>query len=527
MIAWRLVRQDGGTPLDLPAGLPVVLGRGAGADLAIQDPTISRRHAELVAEPGGVRVRDLGSSNGVSVNGARVAAGFVGPGDTVAFGKIQCRLEAVPPPAGAMVTGVAGGTIVRQLRVEADARAALAPLERAAPTPSGTAPVPDEARRARKLAALLDLSQRLAGELDLDRLLATIVEATFEVMPVDRASILLVREPAGELVPRLSRSRLGDAHSQQVPRSIAERVVSERIAVLSDNAAQDARFSGQSILMQSVRSAMCTPLMAEGERVLGILYVDSVTATHSFGDEDLQFLVAFAGIAAAGIRTSMQAEQLRREALVRGNFERYFAPDVASQIARSAGDVRAGGERRPITVLFSDIRGFTSLAETMAPEAIAELLSEYFSEMVDIVFEHGGTLDKFIGDAIMALWGAPLAQEDGADRAMRAATAMQWALRGLNQRWADAGRPVLEVGIGVSHGEVFAGNIGSDRRLEYTVIGDTVNIAARLCSEAGPGEILASGPLRAATREPWPFEALEPMALKGKAKSVEVFRVRP
>src|SRR5207302_517860 len=158
----------------------------------------------------------------------------------------------------------------------------------------------------------------------------------------------------------------------------------------------------------------------------------------------------------------------------------------------------------------SDIRGFTPMSETMSPEGIATLLTDYFTEMVEIVFENGGTLDKFIGDAIMALWGAPIAHEDDADRAMQSALDQLTALESLNAKWKEAGRPELGVGIGINFGEVFAGNIGSDRRLEYTVIGDAVNTASRLCRTAGPNEILISEPFYQRLKRPPTVEALEP-----------------
>jgi adenylate cyclase len=211
---------------------------------------------------------------------------------------------------------------------------------------------------------------------------------------------------------------------------------------------------------------------------------------------------------------------------VRANFERYFAPNVAAEIARHQQAVRLGGERRPMTILFADIRNFTAMAERMDPDAIAALLTDYFTEMVEVIFEHGGTLDKFIGDALMALWGAPIAQPDDARRAYQAAVAMQQTVEGLNQRWGAAGRPTIAVGIGINHGDVFVGNIGSHRRLEYTVIGDVVNVAQRLSAEAGPGDILVSEEFRRAVATPVDAEHLPGTGLKGKTQTVEVFRVR-
>jgi adenylate cyclase len=182
--------------------------------------------------------------------------------------------------------------------------------------------------------------------------------------------------------------------------------------------------------------------------------------------------------------------------------------------------------RKPVVVFFSDIRGFTPMSERMGPDDIATLLNEYFTEMVEIVFENGGTLDKFMGDAIMALWGAPITQDDDSDRAMRAAIEMQMVLAKLNVKWASEGRQRVEIGIGIDYYEVFAGNIGSDRRLEYTVIGDAVNTASRLCSKAGPGEIILTKRFYDELKNPPAVEEMEALELKGKAQEVQVYRVK-
>ena len=531
---YRLVSVSGDQSFELPQGRNLVVGRGVTSDIAIYDPTISRRHAELVVGSDGVEVKDLGSSNGTCINGSRVDAGRLQPNDSITFGKVVFQLRELNTgahPAGSPlplpIHHAQSDTIIRQLMVSGGGPPGITSRDR----PSGfgqlkVVAVSAEERQAKKLSLLLDISQKLSGEFDLNKLLRNVVDMMFEIMNVDRVSILLRNEATGELIPSMSRSRLGNTQFQQVPRSIADKVVEERVAVVSDNTAADSRFKGQSIVKQSVRSAMCSPLMASGDRVLGLLYVDSVTAANSFSDEDLQFLVAFSGLVAIGIRNSQYAEQVKHEALVRSNFERYFAPNIAAEIAQQGAVTPLGGDRRPITILFSDIRGFTSIAESMEPDAIARLLTEYFSEMVEIVFEHGGTLDKFIGDSIMALWGAPIPHADDADRALRAAVAMQGVIARLNEEWAAVGRPEIGVGIGINYGEVFAGNIGSHRRLEYTVIGDAVNVAARLCSEAGPGEILVSEALCQVVKEHADYEYLPEMTLRGRTRAVQVYRVK-
>ncbi|MGH7514499.1 MAG: adenylate/guanylate cyclase domain-containing protein [Gemmatimonadales bacterium] len=529
----RLVSTSGDQTFELPEGRTLIVGRGLTSDIAIYDPTISRRHAELTVDADGVEVKDLGSSNGTCINGARVTAGHLGLEDTVTFGKVVLRLTVrgsgapvIQRPAIAAEVAAAGGKIVRQLVVSGGVPPGITSRDGPPPGQLRVDATGGEARQALKLQMLLEVAQKLTAELDLDRLLRTVVDTTFEIMSVDRVTIVLRNEETGELVPTISRSRLGEAQAVQIPRSIAEKVMQEAVAVVSQNAPEDSRFRGQSILLQSVRSAMCSPLMASADRVLGLLYVDNLTATNTFTDEDLQFLVAFSGLAAIGIKNSRYAEQIRRESTVRSNFERYFAPNVAADIAQQGEAIRTGGERRPTTVLFSDIRGFTAIAEGMGPDAIAQFLSEYFTEMVEVIFEHGGTLDKFIGDAIMALWGAPIAHTDDPDRALRAALAMQRSITRLNERWAVQGRPEIGVGMGINHGEVFAGNIGSHRRLEYTVLGDPVNIASRLCAEAGPGEVLVSEQFLRVVRDQVSCDYLPELALKGKAQVTQVYRVR-
>ncbi len=544
-MAYKLVSFTGDQDFELTADRTYVVGRAVTSDIPIFDPTISRRHAELHVTKAGVTVKDLGSSNGTFINGTRITDGTLAANDSVTFGKVVFQVKSLEPAANRLATSAqslpqAGGTIVKQISMSGgvqavvlgdQAKVADAP---AAPAAGGGQLKVDAAtqaeRVARKLSLLLDVSQKLSGELDLDKLLTRLVTTTFDVMNVDRVSVLLVTE-GGELVPRVSKSRLGDSSAQHVPRSIARKAVEERVAILTDNAVADDRFKGgQSILLQSVRSAMCIPLMAGAEQVLGILYVDNLTATNSFSDEDLQFLIAFGGLGAIAIKNSRFAEQIQREAMVRSNFERYFAPNVAAEIAQQQGAVKLGGDKRPVTILFTDIRGFTSMSEHMSPESIASLLSD--TEMVDIIFANGGTLDKFIGDRHRRRpWGALIPHADDVDRAgvngglpLRGSGPSPPAHQGRRR-----GPPSISVGIASLTATLLRQHRPAPA-FEYTVIGDAyVGVASRLLQRQGRRDphlrpaVPGKGWAQEQARRPAPRD---PLSVKNRAQAVPVWQVK-
>ena len=523
----KLTSADGSQNFELKTNATLIVGRAPTSEIPVFDPTISRRHAELVADEKTLRVKDLGSSNGTFHNGTRVEGCTVNVGDTITFGKVAFKLaSAAPAPPPGMAAGLAGvpagATIVRAMPVHNTPGTAFAAISKT----GEQAQEQTEAQKVQqKLSILLEVSKELGRAVDMDSILGKIVEQAYHVLTVDRVAIQLM-DDAGSLVTKIAKDKRGGDQPRAVPQSIARKAVEDKVA-LSGDAGQDVGFEkGASIVLQKVRSFICSPLMAGEGRVLGVMYVDNVSDTHKFTDEDLDFVIAFAGIAAVAIENSQFAERIRKEALARSNFERYFTPQLAQRIASAGeGATRLGGDKREVTVLFSDIRGFTALSETMPPAEMAALLTDYFTEMVDCVFRNEGTLDKFIGDAVMAQWGAPIGTAEDPDKAMTAAMEMMAELDKLNEKWKAEGRPELQIGIGLNHGEAFAGNIGSEKRLEYTVIGDTVNTASRLCSAAGPGEILISEDMRKSLKSVPALAVCPPMELKGKSQPVPVYRV--
>jgi len=523
---YKLTSVDGTKIIDLRDGRPLVVGRAPTSDIPIIDPTISRRHAELHSTDKGFLIRDLGSSNGTFVNGSRIDTGRAAPGDLISFGKVGFRLMlndgTVETPTKAVPTQTP--TILRQVAPPQPPPPTemRRPIRAKTPPPMPAVAEPVEKSR-EKLATLLEVSKGLGKSADLDALLQKIVGYAYQILDVDRVSIQLL--DGDELVPKISRDKHGDDATRAVPQSIARTALNDKVAILSDNAGQDTRFGGQSIVMQQIRSAICCPLIGSEDNALGVLYMDNVKASHRFSEDDFEFCIAFAGIAAVAIENEQFAQRIHREAIARSNFERFFAPSLAKQIAESVESIQPGGEKRPVAVLFSDIRGFTALSETMRPDETATLLTEYFTEMVDCVFRHDGTLDKFIGDGLMAQWGAPIGSADDADKALKAAREMMSELDKLNATWRAAGRPELQIGIGLNFGEAFAGNIGSERRLEYTIIGDTVNTAKRVCQIAEERQILVTDEFRQALHSSPPLVMCEPTDLKNKSQPVTLYRV--
>ena len=219
----------------------------------------------------------------------------------------------------------------------------------------------------------------------------------------------------------------------------------------------------------------------------------------------------------------------REKRKVKRLFSRYVAKDVYDQLLADPSRARLGGTRRQMTVLFSDMRGFTALTEKGNPEDIVTQLNDYFTRMVKVLFEHRGTLDKFVGDMVMALFGAPLDDEDHAEHAVLTALAMVRALDVLNAEWREFGIPRLDIGIGINTGEMVAGNIGSDTIMSYTVIGDAVNLGARLESlnkEYGT-RIIISEATRSQLKGQYDIRPLGSVTVKGKSESVAIYEVRP
>ncbi len=514
-----LVYDDGETTRRVPLRGGVTIGRSSDNDVVLRDFSVSRKHAEVDEIDGIFKIRDKNSTNGVKVNDTFVTVANISPGDLVTIGNFE--LEVCDSVAES--TGMTSGTFLRPLSefnndfgLEGD--------------PSGVEPGVEESERGRVFMILAQVAKTLIQVEDLAPVLDKVMDVVFDHLKVDRGFIVLFDE-AGEPGLELFRAReLDEGGTPEVPisRTILDLVAGQKVAILTHDAQADERFeSGQSIRIHQIRSAMCTPLWHR-ERVIGVIYVDSPLHVGSFSATDLDLLTALGNYAAVAIERAQLNERIRAEQAVRDRLVRYHSPAVIEAVLARPEREEAVVTLRETSILFADIVGFTARCETSPPEEIAAFLNQFFSLAADAVFEFGGTLDKFIGDAVMAFWGAPLPQDDHAERAVRSALLLMEGLEGWNAKRKAAGEDPVSVRVAIHSGPVVVGDIGSATRVDYTVLGNTVNVAARLeGSVAKPGQIVIGETTQAAVAHVFETEHLGDVPLKGLSRKIAVYLVTP
>ena len=456
------------------------------------------------------RVLDLGGRNGTFVNGELVTEVELADGDTVVLGRLPVRVEKVKAGAGAAVLSdehamlEPAGTVLRHVEQE---------HATAGPPAVGSD---------RLLQLLTEISRQLVQSQPLPEMLNRIATVTLASVPAERLYLLLIDEKTSIPVPHVIRARSGPPPADAtISRTIVRRTIEERLAMLAADARIDPGFAHvESVQAGDIRSFMSVPLWSQ-TGVIGVLYVDSPRSS-PFSPADLDILQALAAYAAVAIEQSRLTTQLVEEGRYRERLQRYHSAAVIERIMQQqgGGDVPFMAEERDVTILFADIVGFTTISEHLTPPEVAQMLNRCFGVLCEAVFAEQGTLDKFIGDAVLAVFGAPLNQGDHAMRAARAAQAMRTALRSLDVT------PPLQLRIALNSGVATVGDIGSPQRREYTVLGDVVNTCSRLVSYAcEPGQIVISGATRHRLASTMKVTRLEPVTLRGRVEPVELFEL--
>ncbi|MGB7210530.1 MAG: adenylate/guanylate cyclase domain-containing protein [Pyrinomonadaceae bacterium] len=555
---------------NLVPGTVYSIGRAKENDIVLNDRRVSRKHARVTSDGSRFTIVDgylengslVRSVNHVFVNGSPMLEKQLESGDAIIIGESKLEFKAADQPSlpdtlpeiverivssgsrsGETIEGSPedvnyddkplGHTQVQLSANEIIGRQTHLSIESTVATPEE---IKDLRRKAKMLELLYEMSKSIGTVFDLKEIFEKATDLIFRGTPADRVVALIADETIDgkildySLFPIAVRTRDSNTDKSTenltISRTITQKVMREKVALLSQDAKTDAQFSGaESIVSQGVRSTICAPLITESN-VHGVLYADRLDPFASFSADHLEMISAVAAQTAVTVETVKAHKRLAREEVARANYSRFMPEYVVKQLLENPNSFRLGGVNQLVTVLFADIRGFTAFSEKEKPEKVVGLLNRYFSVMTDIIFEHGGTLDKYIGDGLMAIFGAPNATEEDALNAVKAAVTMQKRLVQLNTELSAEGYGQISVGIGLHTGEATIGYIGSDKRSEYTAIGDTVNLASRLESNAKGGQILMSEATAAASGNLIPVNKLEPLTVKNRVQPVDVLEVR-
>lgn len=504
------------------------IGRTEGNDIVLNHPSVSRRHARLEKRSSKWWLLDLKSTNGIKVNDKQVSESEISQGDRLLIGSVQLDVRTMPKVdfSDQSLFDNPSGTVIRRIS-DFNSEFGFDVADIAAKPPSKDAP--PQAQREKIMAVLIQVAKLLLQYEELNAVLNAVMDIIFKYLPVDRGLLILFDE-SGNPVPKLTKFREG-FEGQEIPisRNILKMVAEQQVSLLTANALEDARLlGGKSIAIHGIRSAMCVPLWNR-DRVIGAVQVDSPIHIGSFTEEDLDMLTALANFAAVAIERAQLSEKIEQEKKIRAKLERYHSPGVIDEIVKGAITAIDEGEVKSaeVSILFADISGFTTISETKRPEEVAEFLSHFFSCAVDAIFAHGGTLDKFIGDAVMAFFGAPIGQADHAARAVRAGLTMRQLVEVWNADRATQGLPPVRIRVGINSGPAVAGNVGTEKRVDYTVLGSSVNIASRLESGvAKPGQVVISqNTYDMVPRDEFKVESLGEFPLKGLTQKMPVYAV--
>ncbi|MBI4867583.1 MAG: GAF domain-containing protein [Candidatus Wallbacteria bacterium] len=487
------------------------IGSAASCTFVLADASVAGFHARVVPEGSGWALESLAAGGGLKVNSLAARRRTLADGDWIELGDVsltyvagsrrQVSLSVLEPGPEEPVARVASAVT----RADAAVQQLLARFAR----------VEAEAAALEKLQGEQPLAERL-------------VEAVREMFQPARAAVLLFEGRAaasGSPAMRLGASWTREGQTIEVSSTVCRRVLKTGAPlvvgdVLSDPGIQPT----QSILGARTRSVIAAPLNYQGEP-FGLLYADTTDLPDAFGSEDLPVFGALAGIGAMALSADRLAQRLEQESVVRAHLARYLAPELVEEVASGRISWKPGGELKEVTVLFSDMRGFTSASEHMAPADVVAMLNDYFSLMVDEIYKEGGTLDKFVGDAIMAVWGSPVTRELDSLAAVRAAMGMQRALAVFNEHQVARGRSTVAMGVGVNTGQAIAGNIGAPSRMDFTVIGDVVNLASRIESQTGPGQIFIGKATFDRVQGQVPIRPIGAVAVKGRKEPAFLYEV--
>ncbi len=382
----------------------------------------------------------------------------------------------------------------------------------------------------KRLQAICQVSTALGTITDQGQLMEKIIDCIFDIFSIADRAFILLRESDGEtLYPVVAKERNGESRPHEeiaISQTIVQEVVTQKRSILSVDAMDDDRFNQQkSVINLAIRSMMCVPLLV-GDELLGLMQVDTNRSQQQFLPEDLQVLTGISNQAAIAVKNAQLYEEIEAETARRTSLQRYFSPKLVDMLMSGDITTALGGNTYNGTILFSDIIGFTTMSEAMSPADVLSKLNRYLTIMQKLIYENDGNVDKVNGDGIMAFWGVPNKGEQDENNAVYAALQMQRNLWSFNLDLQAEGQPPIHMGVGLNTGEFIAGNIGSQDKIEFTLIGDHVNLASRIESLAGRNQVLVAESTWQPIKHLVSAVQLPPLLVKGKSTPITVYSIR-
>jgi len=511
------------------------IGRLPDNDLELNDHLVSRHHSKIIKQGIEFFVQDLGSANGTFLNKKAIKTERLKDGDEIQIGHTTIVFKAessfiIPkaPPLGKDVR--MGSDIVRHVgELSIDYRLDVKDILAQGKSIAEAVKPLKQSKESERFFILYHLGRAVTSATTLDEVLEIAMGSIFSVINADRGVIMLIDKDTGKLVYKLTKRSKNSKDKNEhvfVSQTITNKVINDKVSIITSDAGNDPRFqAGLSIAQFHIRSALCVPLW-EKQDVFGVIYVDNLLQNAAFTQDELELLTAIANQIAIRIKQDELYESLKKEALMRSNLERYHSPDVVEMIIHQSGGKQIGREviEKEVTILFADIQNFTTISEKITPRQLSEMLNEFFETTTKIVFEYKGSVNKYIGDAILAVFGAPIDLPEHQLKATQAGIKMLKAIQNL-QDTSPLDFPRYHLRIGINTGNVVAGNIGAQKRIEYTVLGDAVNIASRLNQFAESNQVVIGENTYQAVKDNINALPLGGVKLKGKEKEVKVYKV--
>ena len=535
------------------------IGRSKDNDVILTDQTVSRNHANIRQTNKGYLLTDLGSFNGTKVNEESIQSTLLSHNDQIKIGHTKLIFLAREETASSLAESLIliaendNEKVPQQILGSSpdgesphDSQELLISLESRRPRKEAEFQEPSEKeaqqaqigkelssleRSNKVLFVLYEISRQLHSIHDFHELLNKIMDLIFMVIDADLGFVILTGDQSkNELIPVVVKSKEGNAEIKnklKASRTIINKVIHDKVALLSSDTRDDSRLDkSKSVIIQKIRSAICVPLWKKDE-IIGVIQLDSLRFDNPFNQDDLELIKAIGSQMSMIIEQANLNEQIREEERMRSRLERFHSPQIIEMILRGGQETKDNimePKELTATILFADINGFTQLTEHLPPLETNMLLNQFFSRMTDIIFKYEGTLDKYIGDGLMAVFGAPMERENDPIRAIQAAREMREELARMMETEGEDRK--FSIRIGINTGRVVAGNIGSPKRLDYTIIGDPVNVASRLESMAEPHQILIGEETYRLVKGKFDTKEMGPQKFKGKSAEITVYEVK-